>query len=104
MMSWYHQEYIPMTRMVWGTGIPVALSGDGRIMVFSGADFADWTEENRALAVDFTDVYKDIADRREIWLSGGSSRWFVETVGHLGWIVHQNVRAEMLPLIPWGLD
>ena len=104
MMNWYHQAYVPMTRMVWGTGIPVALSEDGRLMVFSGSDFADWTDENEDTIVDFTDVYKDLSDQREIWLSGGASRRAIEAVGHLGWIVHPNVRPELRSLIPWGLD
>ena len=104
MMSWYHQTFVPMDRMVWGTGIPVALSEDGRVMVFTGADFADWTDENEQIIVDFTDVYKDLSDQREIWISGGASRRTVEAVGHLGWIVHPNVRPELRALIPWGLD
>jgi hypothetical protein len=104
MANWFHTTQSPLDHMVGGTGIPAAVTKDGRLVVFSGADSASWTREAATVAVDFTRIYEGMSEMRELWLSGTATPRFVSEVENLGWSIRSGVRQEILPRIPWGME
>ena len=48
--------------------------------------------------------YKDISSKREVWVAVNVSPGFVKGVSNLGWSVRSDLRARVLPEIPWGLQ
>jgi len=104
MAGWFHTTQSPLDRMVSGSGIPAAVTVDGRLVVFSGADAASWTKEAANVAIEFTGIYEEVSEMRELWLSGTATPRFVSEVGQLGWSVRPGVRREILPRIPWGME
>lgn len=104
MASWFHTSQEPLTRFVRGTMVPAGLTNDGRLIVFSAADFAYWAEETAPAAAEFTEIYKPLSDRREVWIAGRATPMFIDGVHALGWGVRTNLRQEILPRLPWGVE
>jgi hypothetical protein len=104
MAGWFHSKQAPLTRMVAGTGVPVALTKDKRLIVFTGADYTYWTKEVGQISRDFTDRYSRLSTRREVWVAGRASKKFISGVKRQGWIVRPDNRAKYLPRIPWAIQ
>ena len=90
--------------MLPDTLVPVALTKDGRVIVFTSADLALWTEETAEVTAEFNETYKKYSDKREVWVADQASPRFVEGVAGYGWTVTSGKRSTVLPEIPWGLQ
>jgi len=104
MVHWYNQNEAPLAEMLPGTLIPVALTSDKKVIAFTAADYAYWTESEAALAVEFTDTYKGYSNVREVWIADQVSPRYAEAVAELGWTFRSGLRSTVLPEIPWGLS
>ncbi len=103
MAVWFHTTQAPLESVVEGTLVPVVMTQDGRLIAFSAADWAYWTEENAQLAKDFTAIYAEYSPHRETWISDRITPMFMEGMNGLGWKVRAGMRTAVLPLIPLGL-
>ena len=90
--------------MLPDTLVPVALTVDGRVIVFSAADLALWTEESASVSVGFTTLYAKYSDQCEVWIADQVSTRFVNGLTAVGWTVHSGNRSAVLPELPWGLQ
>jgi len=104
MAQWFHANQVPAARMLGGTLIPVVLTTDGRVIAFSASDFEYWTELTAPIAAEFNQQYRNISRKREVWVADIVSAGFVRGVSNLGWSVRSDLRARVLPEIPWGLQ
>ena len=104
MAQWFHENEAPLARMLFDTLVPVGLTKDGRVIVFSSADIAYWDESTALIASQFTSTYDKYSDQREVWVADQVSERFVEGLGELGWSVRSGIRGTVLPEIPWGLE
>ena len=104
MAEWFHEYMNPAVRMLGGTLIPVILTRDGRVIAFSASDFEYWTEYTAPIARDFNSQYINVSRKREIWVADQVSSGFVSGVSGLGWSVRSDLRAKVLPEVPWGLQ
>jgi len=104
MAEWFHEHMNPATRMLGGTLIPVILTNDGRVVAFSASDFEYWTKNVAAISRDFNNQYVNVSRKREIWVADQVSSGFVSGVSDLGWSVRSDLRAKVLPEVPWGLQ
>jgi hypothetical protein len=104
MAEWFHEHMNPATRMLGGTLIPVILTQDGRVVAFSASDFEYWTKKVATISSDFNNQYVNVSRKREIWVADQVSSGFVSGVSHLGWSVRSDLRARVLPEVPWGLQ
>jgi hypothetical protein len=104
MAHWFHLKQAPAARMLGGTLIPVILTADGRVIAFSASDYEYWTKLTAPIAVEFNQQYRNISRKREIWVADNVSPGFVNGVSNLGWSVRSDLRARVLPEIPWGLQ
>ena len=104
MADWYKDNESPLAEMLPGTLVPVVLTLDGKLIVFTAADYAYWTPKQASVAVEFTQLYKEYSSQREAWIADQASPRFVEGIGALGWVVRSDMRASVLPEIPWGLS
>ena len=103
MADWFHQNETPIAKMLPGTLVPVALTTDHRVIVFSATDYAYWTQETAAILDDFTKQYSKYSDRGELWTADQVSPRFVKEIRALGWTVTSDNRSTVLPEIPWGI-
>jgi hypothetical protein len=103
MAQWFHANQAPAARMLGGTLIPVILTTDGRVIAFSASDFEYWTQKTAPIAVEFNQQYQNISRKREVWVADNVSPGYVRGVSNLGWSVRSDLRARVLPQIPWGL-
>ena len=104
MAHWFNEYQVPVARMLGGTLIPVTLTTDGRVIAFSASDYEYWTKISAEISTDFNRQYKDISRKREVWVADNVSPGFVRGVSNLGWSVRSDLRAKVLPEIPWGLQ
>jgi hypothetical protein len=104
MAQWFHKNEAPIEKMLPDTLVPVALTSDGRVVVFSAADLALWTEETAIVTAEFTELYKKYSDKREARIADLASPKFVKGLAGLGWTVHSGNRHTVLSEIPWGLQ
>ena len=104
MALWFHQNETSLAQMLPETLVPVALTSDGRVIVFSAVDMAYWTEATATIIEEFSARYAKYADRRETWIADQVSPRFVESLGKLGWTTKSGIRSTVLPQIPWGLQ
>ena len=104
MAAWFHANQEPLVRMVGGTGVPAAMSEDGRLIAFSGLDFAKWTPDVAPDVREFTAACDPFSDRREFWVAGRVSPLFLKNFGEMGWTVRTDVRQQTLPVIPWDYE
>ena len=104
MAEWFHEHMNPAVRMLGGTLIPAILTSDGRVVAFSASDFEYWTEKTARIASDFNKQYVNVSPKREIWVADDVSTGFVSGVSTQGWSVRSNLRAKVLPEVPWGLQ
>jgi hypothetical protein len=104
MAHWFHTNQAPAARMLGGTLIPVIQTRDGRVIAFSASDYEYWTELTAPIAAEFNQQYQSISREREIWVADNVSPGFVKGVSNLGWSVRSDLRARVLPQIPWGLQ
>jgi hypothetical protein len=104
MAHWFHANQAPAARMLGGTLIPVVQTSDGRVIAFSASDYEYWTELTAPIAAEFNQQYRSISREREIWVADNVSPGFVNGVSNLGWSVRSDLRARVLPEIPWGLQ
>jgi hypothetical protein len=104
MAQWFHENDSPIEKMLPDTLVPVALTKDGRVIVFTSADLALWTEETAEVTAEFNETYKKYSDKREVWVADQASPRFVEGVAGYGWTVTSGKRSTVLPEIPWGLQ
>jgi DNA-binding transcriptional regulator YhcF (GntR family) len=104
MAHWFHINQTPAARMLGGTLIPVILTTDGRVIAFSASDYEYWTQLTAPIAVEFDQQYRKVSRKREIWVADNVSPGFVSGVSNLGWSVRSDLRAHVLPQIPWGLQ
>lgn len=104
MALWFHQNETSLAQMLPETLVPAALSSDNRVIVFSAADMAYWTEETATIIEEFSARYAKYSDRREAWIADQVSPRFVEGLGKLGWTTKSGIRSEALAEIPWGLQ
>jgi hypothetical protein len=104
MAQWFHVNQAPVARMLGGTLIPVIQTRDGHVVAFSASDFEYWIKATDQISVEFTQQYRNISRKREIWVADNVSPGFVRGVSNLGWSVRSDLRAHVLPEIPWGLQ
>jgi hypothetical protein len=104
MAEWFHEHMNPATRMLGGTLIPVILTQDGRVVAFSASDYEYWTKKVAIISSDFNNQYVSVSRKREIWVADQVSSGFVSGVSLLGWSVRSDLRAKVLPEVPWGLQ
>jgi hypothetical protein len=104
MAHWFHTTMVPAARMLGGTLIPVVLTTDGRVIAFSASDFEYWTEQTAPIAAEFDRQYRNVSLKREVWVADNVSPGYVRGVSNLGWSVRSDLRAKVLPEIPWGLQ
>lgn len=104
MAQWFHQNEAPIAKMLPDTLVPVALTKDQRVIVFTAADSALWTEEAAKVSTEFTQNYEKYSDQREAWVADKASPRFVAGLEKLGWSVRSGLRSTTLPEIPWGLQ
>ena len=104
MADWYKDNESPLAEMLPGTLVPVVLTMDGKVIAFTAADYAYWTPKQASIAAEFTQLYKEYSAQREAWIADQASPRFVEGIGALGWTVRSDMRASVLPEIPWGLS
>ena len=104
MADWYKDNESPLAQMLPGTLVPVVLTMDGKVIVFTAADYAYWTPKQASVAAEFTQLYQEYSSQREAWIADQASPRFVEGIGELGWAVRSDLRASVLPEIPWGLS
>jgi hypothetical protein len=104
MAQWFHTNKAPIAKMLPDTLVPVALTEDGRVIVFTSADLALWTEDAAELTAEMTEIYKKYSDKREVWVADQASPRFKEGVESFGWTINSGNRSKVLPEIPWGLQ
>ena len=104
MVDWYNQNEAPIVEMLPGTLIPVALTSDKKVIAFSAADFAYWTQKEATIAVEFNDTYKGYSNEREAWIADQVSPRYTEALAELGWTLRSGLRSTVMPEIPWGLS
>jgi hypothetical protein len=104
MAQWFHTSKAPIAKMLPDTLVPVALTKDGRVIVFTSADLALWTEEAAIVTAEFTETYKKYSDQREVWVADQASPRFIKGAADFGWTVNSGNRSKVLPEIPWGLQ
>lgn len=104
MAHWFYHHENPVARMLPGTLIPVAMTQDGRVIGFSASDFEYWTAKTAPIAAEFDTNYRALSRKREIWVADNVSPGFVRGVSNLGWSVRSDLRAKVLPEIPWGIQ
>lgn len=104
MAQWFHENEASIEKMLFDTLVPVALTQDGRVIVFSAADLALWTEHDAEVSAGFTENYRKYSDKREAWIADLASPRFIEGLAGLGWTVRSGLRSSVLPEIPWGLQ
>ena len=104
MVDWYNQNEAPIVEMLPGTLIPVALTSDKKVIAFSAADFAYWTQNEATIAVEFNDTYKGYSNEREAWIADQVSPRYTEALAELGWTLRSGLRSTVMPEIPWGLS
>ena len=104
MADLYNENESPLTAMLPGTLIPVALTRDRKLIAFSAVDYAYWTKDWAVIVGDFTDMYGKYSPQREFWIADQVSPRFIEGAGAKGWIVRSGLRHSVLPVVvPWGL-
>lgn len=104
MVHWFHFNESPAVRMLGGTLIPVLLTSDNRLVACAASDFEYWTRDTQPIADEFTRQYNHISPKREVWVADNVSAGYVRGVSNLGWSVRSDLRAKVLPEIPWGLQ
>ena len=104
MANWFHRNMNPASQMLGGTLIPVMLTRDGRVVAFSASDFEYWTKEVAQISGEFNRQYVNVSRKREIWVADQVSTGFVRGVSNLGWSVRSDLRAKVMPEVPWGLQ
>jgi hypothetical protein len=104
MADWYNDNEAALTEWVPGTLVPVALTANSKLIVFSAADFAYWTPDQKAIVLELDEMYRGYAQEHEAWIADQTSPRFVEGLGELGWSVRSGMRSTVLPEIPWGLS
>lgn len=104
MAQWFHVNEASIAKMLPDTLVPVALTKDHRVIAFSAADYAYWTEEAAIIIAGFTSQYSKYSDRREAWIADQASPRFIEGMRKSGWTVRSGLRSTVLPEIPWGLQ
>jgi len=104
MAHWFHVNQAPAAKMLGGTLIPVILTADGRVIAFSASDYEYWTKSTAPIAKEFTQQYRNISRNREVWVADNVSPGYVNGVSNLGWSVRSDLRAHVLPEIPWGIQ
>ena len=104
MADWFHEQEVPLAKMLAETGVPVALATDGRVLSFSASDYAYWTENTEAIVVQYNEQFGSLSDRRELLIADQVSPGFVKGVESHGWTVRSGLRNTVLPEIPWGLS
>ena len=104
MVHWFHINQASAARMLGGTFIPVILTTDGRVIAFSASDYEYWTKTTAPIAAEFDSQYRNVSRKREVWVADNVSPGYVRGVSNLGWSVRSDLRAKVLPEIPWGLQ
>jgi hypothetical protein len=104
MMKWFHSNEAPLKIILSGTLVPVALTGDNRVIVFAAFDRSYWVEAAAEQAKEFTSLYAEYSEQREMWVADQASSRFVEGMGKLGWKVNSGSRSTVLAEIPWGIQ
>lgn len=104
MASWFHTQEAELERFVRGTMVPVGMTSQGRLIVFSAADFAYWSEITATSAMEFTEIYRLLSESREVLLAGRATPRFIEGVETLGWGVRTHLRQKILPRLPWATE
>ena len=100
----FHSTEAKLARFVPGTGVPVAVTADGRLVAFTAVDYSCWSREIAPLARSFSSAYEADWSKREVWISGGVSARFVAEVKRLGWACRSGFREELLPKLPWTAE
>ena len=103
MAIWYHSNQQPLSAMLHETGLPAALTQDGRVVVFAAIDFPHWSEELAALMREMQDAYEDVSPRRELLLAGNAQGVFKDHIREMNWDVRINLRDEYLGMLPWAV-
>jgi len=104
MINWYQENQAPIKEILSGTLIPVVLTWDEKVIVFSASDYSYWTPANQALITDFSHLYEPYSSDREAWLADQASPLFRKHAEALGWRVKSELRATVWPEIPWALQ
>jgi hypothetical protein len=104
MAQWFHENEAPVEKMLPDTLVPVVLTKDHRVIVFTAADSALWTEDTAKVTIEFTRNYEKYSGQREAWIADQVSPRFIEGLDKLGWSVRSGIRSTLLPEIPWGLQ
>ena len=103
MALWYHSNQVPLERFVALTGLPAAITQDGRVVVFAAVDFPHWSSELAELMREMQESYEDVSPRRELLLAGNAQRVFKEHIREMNWEVRIDLRDEYLEMLPWAV-
>jgi hypothetical protein len=96
MAAWLHRGGVPLTRILGGSRIPLALTGDGRIASMMPVDYISWTEGIAAAAASYSSLHSDLNPKgRDVWFLGSASPRCAEELNALGWTVHQGIGEVM---------
>lgn len=95
LLAAYHRSETPLTSILPGAPIPVAMTSDGGLIILASADHAFWVEDLAAVIEIVADRFADReTTSRELWLRGTASPRFVAEVGALGWTVRQSIDLQ----------
>ena len=95
LLAAYHRSQTPLTAILPGAPIPVAMTSDGGLIILASADHSFWVEDLAGVIEIMADRLADReATSRELWLRGTASPRFVAEVGDLGWTVHQSIDLQ----------
>jgi hypothetical protein len=95
LLAAYHSSETPLTAILPGAPIPVAMTSDGGLIILVSADHAFWVEDLAGVIEIMADRFADReATSRELWLRGTASPRFVAEVLDLGWTVRQSIDLQ----------
>ena len=103
MALWYHENRTSLERIIVRTGLPAAITTDGKVVVFAAVDFPHWSAELSQLMTDMDAEYANDGREHTLLLAGNAQGVFRDHMRELGWQLDLNLRDEYLAMLPWAV-
>ncbi len=101
---WYHGNVAPLRAFLFHTLVPVAMNRNHAVAAFTAADAVYWTEGEAEIFREFSGLYFDYSDDRQIWAADWISPLAKRNMEEMGWSVTSSLRSKYMVEIPWGLQ
>ena len=101
---WYHGNVAPVQKFLFHTLVPVVMTRGQAVVAFTAADAVYWTEGEAETFREFSGLYYDYSDDRQIWAADWISPMAKRNMEEMGWTVTSSLRSKYMVEIPWGLQ